>query len=78
MKRLAKLAPPLALLGLLTGCSQSIVATVSCEVGNHVTVSKHDKLTERTASDIDANNRSRIAGGCPAPKPERVASNTKS
>ena len=78
MKRLDRLALPLVLLGLLTGCSQSIVATVSCEVGNHVTVSKHDKLTERTASDIDANNRSRIAGGCPAPKLERVASNTKS
>lgn len=78
MKRLARLALPLVLLGLLTGCSQSIVATVSCEVGNHVTVSKHDTLTERTASDIDANNRSRIAGGCPVPKSERVASNTKS
>ena len=78
MKKLVRHALPLVFPVLLAGCSQSIVATVSCEVGNHVSVSKNDRLTEQTASDIDANNRSRVAGGCPVPKPERVASNTKS
>jgi len=65
MSRLARLAPPLALLALLTGCAKnSVVTAISCQVGNDVSVSKNDKLTEKTASDIEANNESRRAAGC--------------
>lgn len=72
MKKLAKLAMPLAVLAPLTGCAPLTAVTASCEIGNHVTVGKNDKLTERTASEIEKNNKSREAGGCPAP--QRVAS----
>lgn len=61
-----------AALVLLTGCVKDIVGIASCEVGNHVTVGKADRLTEKTASEIEKNNRSREAAGCPAP--QRVAS----
>jgi hypothetical protein len=42
------------------------VTATNCAVGNHVSVSKSDKLTEQTASEIEGNNRSREAGGCPS------------
>lgn len=67
MQRLARLALPLAPLVLLSGCAKTIVATASCEIGNHVSVSKNDTLTEQTAQEIDANNKSREAGGCQPP-----------
>lgn len=65
MQKLARLAMPLVLLAPLTGCATPFVVTATnCEVGNRVTVSKHDTLTERTASEIEGNNRSREAAGC--------------
>lgn len=52
-------------LALLQGCATpNILTATNCEVGNRVTVSKNDKLTERTASEIEGNNRSRDAAGC--------------
>lgn len=48
----------------LCGCAKTVVATISCTVGNHISVSKRDVLTEDTAKDIDANNQSRAAAGC--------------
>lgn len=65
MQKLARLALPLALLGPLTGCATPFVVTATnCDVGNLITISKKDVLTERTASDIEANNKSRLAAGC--------------
>lgn len=64
MPKLAKLALLLALPALLSGCAKTIAAIASCEIGNPVSVSKNDKLTEKTASDIEANNESRRAAGC--------------
>lgn len=65
MKKLARLVLLLASPALLTGCATPFVVTATnCEVGNRVTVSKHDTLTERTASEIEGNNRSRDAAGC--------------
>lgn len=66
MRRLTRLVLLLAPLALLTGCAslKSIVVTANCAVGNHVTISRNDKLTEQTASEIEGNNRSREAGGC--------------
>jgi len=64
MKRPTKLGALLVLLAPLAGCSKSIVAIANCNVGNIVTVSRQDVLTERTASDIEANNKSRRAAGC--------------
>lgn len=66
MRKLARLVMPLVLLVPLSGCVPSIVATVSCTVGNEVSVSKKDVLTEKTASDIEANNESRRVAGCEA------------
>ncbi len=52
---------------LLSGCASGIAAIVSnCNVGNAVSVSKKDVLTEQTAQEIDANNASREAAGCAA------------
>lgn len=60
---------------LLTGCVKDIVGIASCEVGNHVTISKADRLTEPTAAEIEKNNKSREAAGCV--QPQRVASSSK-
>jgi hypothetical protein len=35
-----------------------------CSSWRHQTISKNDKLTERTAAQIEANNKSRPAWGC--------------
>jgi len=64
MPRLARLALLLALPVALNGCAKTIVGIASCDIGNRVTVSKSDILTERTASEIEGNNRSRDAAGC--------------
>lgn len=64
MNKLAKRVPLLASLVLLNGCAKDIVMTANCAVGNHVYVSKRDVLTEGTAQDIEANNKSREAAGC--------------
>lgn len=55
-------------LGLLSGCSQSLVAIVSapelCRDWQHQTVSRNDRMTEATAAQIEASNKSRPAWGC--------------
>lgn len=68
MRRQTKLVLMLAPLALLTGCVKTgaVTAVTNCAVGNHVTVSKRDVLTEQTAQEIEGNNRSREAGGCSA------------
>ena len=68
MRRSARLALLLVLPALLSGCAKSIagIATTNCNVGNHVYVSKNDRLTEETAREIDTNNASRQAAGCEA------------
>lgn len=73
MQKLARRVMPLAALVLLTGCVKDIVGIASCEVGNHVTISRNDRLTEQTASQIEKNNLSREAAGCI----QRVASSGK-
>lgn len=64
----------LASLVLLTGCSSLRVATVDrdalCRDWREVTVSKHDKLTEQTASEIEGGNKSRSVWGCKSGKDE--------
>lgn len=64
MQRFARRALLLVLPVLLAGCSKSIVAIANCNVGNMVSVSRKDVLTEQTAREIDENNKSRIAAGC--------------
>lgn len=64
MQKLAKLVLLLVLPVALSGCAQTIVGIASCDIGNRVTVSKNDILSERTASEIEGNNRSRDAAGC--------------
>lgn len=52
----------------LCGCAtQGIVFATSenlCQDWRAISVSKNDKLTEQTASEIEANNKSRPAWGC--------------
>lgn len=68
MQRTLKCASALACLALLSACSKGSVAIVDigalCADWRHKTVSKNDKLTERTASDIEADNDSRVNWGC--------------
>lgn len=64
-----KLLLLLVSLGLLTGCAQTpqpapIAADQLCLSWRHQTISKNDKLTDNTASQIEANNKSRPAWGC--------------
>lgn len=50
-----------------SGCSQTpmiVTADELCKDWRHQTVSKHDKLTQETAEQIEANNLSRPAWGC--------------
>lgn len=65
----------LAALGLLSACSKMPVAIVNanelCRDWQHQTVSKEDKLTQETASNLEASNGSRVNWGC-APKENRA------
>lgn len=50
-----------------SGCTNRYVITDAeylCKDWKHQTVSKHDKLTQETAEQIEANNLSRPAWGC--------------
>ena len=51
---------------LLGGCSNTIVVTADklCADWRHASVSKDDKMTDATASQIEASNKSRPAWGC--------------
>lgn len=69
MKRLLRLMMPLASLGLLPGCSSIPAETVVdreqlCRSWRHQTVSKDDKLTDKTATGIEGNNGARTKWGC--------------
>lgn len=67
MKRQLKHTTLLLLPVLLSGCSGSTVEIASnlvCKSWRPVTVSKDDKLTEKTASQIEGNNEARKAVGC--------------
>lgn len=68
MRKWIKPAALLLPLALLTGCAKNgaVIALTNCNVGNHVLVSKNDKITEETAKEINANNASREAAGCGA------------
>lgn len=68
MRKWIKPAALLLPLALLTGCAKNgaVIALTNCNVGNHVLVSKDDKITEETAKEINANNASREAAGCGA------------
>ena len=48
------------------GCTTPMIVTADelCKDWRHQTVSKHDKLTQETAEQIEANNLSRPAWGC--------------
>jgi hypothetical protein len=68
MKKPGRLVMLLALPALLSACANgAVTVATNCNVGNHVSISKKDVLTEPTAQDIEANNRSREAGGCARP-----------
>ncbi len=67
MKRpLLRLMSALALPVLLTGCATQRVVTVNelCASWRHQTISKADKLTDATASQIEGNNNARPTWGC--------------
>jgi hypothetical protein len=68
MPKLLKRTAALAGLVLLSGCSLGTVAIVDreflCKDWRHQTVSKHDKLTDKTAAGIEGNNEARPAWGC--------------
>ena len=73
MRKVKKLVLTLPVLALLTGCAptNSLVATADqevraklCRSWRHQTISKNDALTDETASQIEASNKSRPAWGC--------------
>jgi hypothetical protein len=77
MRKLAKLMRPLGLLALLSGCSQTVAVIAVeelCKDWRHQTVSKSDKLTDGTASQIEGSNNARPAWGCEPGKNEVAGS----
>lgn len=67
MLKLARLTMPLGLLVLLSACSQTVAVIAVdelCQSWKHQTVSKKDKLTDDTASQVEGNNKARPAWGC--------------
>lgn len=66
MKRMRKCALMLSAPVLLSGCSNTIVVTADklCADWRHQTVSKNDKMTDGTAAQVEASNKSRPAWGC--------------
>lgn len=64
------------LLALLTGCGHDTAPTASdriCPAWPQIDTVKEDKLTEKTASKIEASNIGRESFGCPYEKPVKVA-----
>lgn len=60
---------PLACLALLSACAQIpkpvlIAQEKLCESWRHQTIAKGDKLEEKTASQIEGNNKARPEWGC--------------
>lgn len=68
MRSIARCAFVLLSLGLLSGCAGTkplvVTAAELCKDWQHQQISKDDKLTEGTATQIEANNKSRPAWGC--------------
>lgn len=68
MRSIARFGFALLSLGLLSGCAATgtVVATAEnlCRDWQHQKISKNDKLTDGTASQIEANNKSRPTWGC--------------
>jgi len=69
--RKRKLRAPLIVSALLaavivSGCAKSYVVTAEelCRSWRHQSISKADKLTDATASQIEGNNNARPAWGC--------------
>lgn len=64
----ARLAVPIAcLVGIaISGCSTPVIVQADqlCRDWIVLTKSKHDRLTEQTASDMEASNKSRVNWGC--------------
>lgn len=68
-RKLTKPIGLLSLLALLSACSKTpppavIANDKLCESWKHQTVSRKDKLTDETASQIEGGNKSRPAWGC--------------
>ncbi len=63
-------------LGLLTACASDTVATVSvakvCPAWPQISTAKDDKLTERTAAQIEKSNIGRESLGCPYEPPPKA------
>lgn len=72
MIRTLKFASALSALVLLTGCATPFVVTADslCKDWRVQTVSKHDSLTQDTASNMEASNASRVTYGCHPTKNE--------
>lgn len=68
MQPMTRYASVLVSLALLSGCAQTrplvVTAAELCRDWRHQTVSRHDRLTEETAAQIEAGNKSRPAWGC--------------
>ncbi len=69
MKHTRKLLPLVASLALLSACAPTpkpapIAHDELCKSWTHGTISRDDKLTEKTAADQEARNNSRPAWGC--------------
>lgn len=67
MPRMLKCAALLASLALLSGCNPPFAVIVTeklCDDWRHQTVSRRDKITDETASGIEASNNSRPNWGC--------------
>jgi len=67
MRKLRKLTMPLLSLVLLSGCGSTHVVIAKselCRSWRHQTVSKDDKLTDKTATGIEGNNHARVPWGC--------------
>lgn len=68
MKSILRYGLMLASPVLFSGCSTLPVVIADsaalCQDWRSISVSKTDKMTEQTASEIEANNKSRQAWGC--------------
>ena len=68
MRRTMKCLSALASLALLSGCASGSAAIVDagklCRDWRHQSVSKDDRLTDRTASGIEGSNDARVNWGC--------------
>lgn len=66
MQKMLKSVLMLSAPALLSGCSGTVVVTAEklCQDWLHQTVSKNDKISDGTASDMEASNKSRPQWGC--------------